>query len=50
MAEAGCLRPELVSSRMQTGGSNVGSLCLCGQSLRVAKFRDSGGQRDELGH
>jgi len=50
MTEAGCPRPGLVNGRMQMSGGGVGCLCLRGQSLRLAKLRDSGGQRDELGH
>jgi len=50
MTEVGCPRPGLINSRMQMSGGGVGCLCLGGQSLRLAKLRDSGGQRDELGH
>jgi hypothetical protein len=50
MTEVGCPRPGLVDSRMQMYGGGVGCLGLCGQLLRLAKLRDSGGQRDELGH
>jgi hypothetical protein len=35
---------------MQMCGGGAGCLGLCGQLLRLAKFRDSGGQGDELGH
>jgi len=35
---------------MQMSGGGAGCLCLCGQLLRLAQFRDSCGQRNELGH
>jgi hypothetical protein len=50
MTEAGCLWPGLFNSRMQMSGGGAGCLRLRGQLLSLAKFRDSGGQRDELGH
>jgi hypothetical protein len=50
MTEVGCPRPGLINSRMQMSGGGVGCLCLRGQSLRLPKLRDSGSQRDELGH
>ena len=31
-------------------GGGAGCLCLCGQLLRLAKFCDSSGQGDKLGH
>lgn len=50
MTEAGCPWPGLVNSRMQMRGGGTGCLCLCRQLLRLAKFRNRGGQGDELRH